>query len=140
MIYLRKLNESLIAYSGPAMGTTWFNANGWIAYSGNLPLNRLDIVDGIVVELPEPPQTHDWQDKELFIDALYALMPPATISDVLRDAEATKSAVAGVALLTTDAAPGNSIDLMDARVAQWLAIGGLTVAQVREKMEELANG
>lgn len=138
-MYIKKIDGVMIGYTGPAMGATWTATNGWLWYDGVLPLDRLDIVDGAVVELPEPPQTHDWQDKQIFINALYALIPPETIARVMADAEVLKGAVAGMALLTTDKAPGNIIDMLDPLVTQWLAIGGLTVEQVKAKMEELSN-
>lgn len=37
----------------PFMGAAWYAANGYLGYAGTLPLSRLDIVDGAVVELPE---------------------------------------------------------------------------------------
>ena len=47
--------------------------------------------------------------------------------------------IAGLALLTSDAAPGGQIDLMDPRVPVWLAAFGLTLEAVRAKMDELAE-
>lgn len=80
----------------------------------------------------------EWVNKELFVNAVYALVPAEAIPAALSDAETAKAAIAGMALLTTDAAPGNQIDISDPRVAQWLAVSGVTVELVKMKMEELA--
>lgn len=132
-------SNRVIEYRGPGMGQTWFMAHGWIEYAGSLPLSRLDIVDGVPVELPEQEVVpRDWQDKERFIGALYALVPADVIVAVMSDAETLKGAVAGMALLTTNAAPAGMIDLLDARVVQWLEPTGLTIEQVKHKMEQMA--
>lgn len=85
------------------------------------------------------PDPREWVDKELFVNAVYALVPAEAIPAALAEAETAKAAIAGMALLTTDAAPGNLIDISDLRVAEWLAISGVTIEQVKAKMEELAN-
>lgn len=86
----------------------------------------------------EPPvDNHNWVDKELFVNAAYALVPAEAITSVLADAETAKGAVAGMVLLTTAAAPGNMIDANDPRVEQWLSVGGVTVEQVLNKMMEI---
>ena len=85
------------------------------------------------------PDTREWVDKELFVNAVYALVPAEAIPAALAEAETAKAAIAGMALLTTAAAPGNQIDISDERVAQWLAVSGVTVEEVRIKMNELAN-
>ena len=56
-MYIRKENGSIIAYTGPSIGRTAMLDAGWILYSGDLPVSRLDIVDGAVIELPEPEPT-----------------------------------------------------------------------------------
>ena len=92
------------------------------------------------VEPPTPePDTREWVNKELFINAVTALVPAEAIPAALADPAAAKAAIANMALLTTDAAPGNQLDISDPRVAQWLALSGVTVEQVREKMKELQN-
>ncbi len=54
MRYLKKVKEDTTEHFGRFMGASWYAANGWIAYDGALPLSRLDIVDGEIVELTEP--------------------------------------------------------------------------------------
>ena len=66
-------------------------------------------------------------------------IPAEAIPTALAEAETAKAAIAGMALLTTAAAPGNQIDISDPRVAEWLAVSGVSVEQVKAKMEELAN-
>lgn len=57
----------------------------------------------------------------------------------LQNPETFKQGIAGLALLTSDAAPGGQIDLMDPRVPAWLAAFDLTLEAVRAKMEESAE-
>lgn len=54
MRYIRKNNDIIEEYTGPGMGDAWHAANGYTAYTGALPLSRLDIADGAVIELPAP--------------------------------------------------------------------------------------
>lgn len=117
----------------PKLATT-MTAAGWIAYDGILPTSRLSIADGAVVELPEPPATTEWVSKEAFVAALSALVDAATLQASIADAAALKTGVMGLALLTTDAAPGGVINLLDSRVEPWLATYGLTLDQVRLQM------
>lgn len=56
-MYVKKENESVIAWNGPSLGRTAMLEAGWILYTGTLPTSRLDIVDGAVIELPEPGPT-----------------------------------------------------------------------------------
>lgn len=89
------------------------------------------------------PETdnREWVDKELFVTAVYELVPAEAILAALADAETAKAAIAGIGLFATGAAPGNSIDISDPRVAQWLGISGVTVEDVKAKMRELVvNG
>ncbi len=88
---------------------------------------------------PEPEPAEDWADKELFIDALYALVPAATVAAVMQSPDALKAGIAGLALLTTNAAPGGMIDLKDSRVAEFAGLLGVTVAQIKAQMVELQN-
>ena len=85
---------------------------------------------------PRPETTSEWVNKEQFLDALYALVPAEQLAAKLQDPESFKAGIMGLALLTTNAAPGGMIDLLDERVAEWLAVFGLTLDQVREKMNE----
>lgn len=140
MRYIRKINgyveESPIP---PYRGAEYYAAHGYLRCDSTLPLSRLDIVDGEIIELPEPEPTEEWVDKEAFINALYALLPAEYLTAALRDPEAFKQGIAGLALLTTNAAPGGLIDLMDPRVPVWLAAFGLTLEAVRAKMKEPAE-
>lgn len=54
MRHIRKNNGVMEEFSGPGMGDSWYAANGWILYAGMLPLSRLDLADGTVIELPAP--------------------------------------------------------------------------------------
>lgn len=86
----------------------------------------------------EPVQdTREWVDKEVFVNAVYSLVPAEVIPTVLADPKTAKSAIASMVLLTTAAAPGNMVDIDDPRVAQWLSVSGVTVDEVKQKMEEL---
>lgn len=136
MRQIRKINDAMEEYCGPAMGDTWYAGNGYIGYSGDLPLSRLDVVDGVVIELPEPEPNSKWVPISSFIEALYALIPAEQVAAVLQNAEALKPALAGLALLSSDAAPGGMIDLLDNRVAEWLALVNLTLDQVRSAMQQ----
>lgn len=137
MRYIRKINDTLDESPiPPYRGVEWYVARGYLRYDGALPLSRLDIIDGTIVELPEPEPAAEWASKEAFIDALYALVPAEQLTAVLQEPEKLKQGVAGLALLTTDAAPGGLISLLDPRVPAWLAVFGLTAEAVREKMAE----
>ena len=79
----------------------------------------------------------EWVDKEKFVNAVYALVPAEAIPAVLADPETAKDAIVGMTLLTTDAAPGNMIDIADPRVSAWLSVSGVTVEQVKEVMANM---
>ena len=64
---------------------------------------------------------------------------PPQLAVALQNPETFKQRIAGLALLTSDAAPGGQIDLMDPRVPAWLAAFDLTLEAVRAKMEESAE-
>lgn len=135
MRYIRKTSTGMMEeYFGRPVRGAWYTENGYIGYSGDLQLSRLDIVDGVVIELPEPEPTAEWVPISAFIGALYTLIPAETVAAVLQNPEALKPGLAGLALLSSDAAPGGMIDLLDSRVAEWLALVNLTLEQVREKM------
>lgn len=78
----------------------------------------------------------DWASKESLITAAYALIPAEAIASVMTTPAALKDAIAGLALLASGAAPDGMINLADPRVAQWLALAGLTMEQVKTKMAE----
>ena len=86
---------------------------------------------------PQPQTSSEWVNKELFLSALYALVPAEQLAAKLQDPTAFKAGIMGLALLTTNAAPDGEIDLLDSRVAEWLAVFDLTLDQVRAKMSEL---
>ena len=134
MRYIRKTSTGMEEYCGPAMGDTWYAENGYIGYSGDLPLSRLDVVDGAVIELPEPEPTEEGVPISAFVIALYALIPAERVAAVLQNEAALKPALAGMALLSSDAAPGGMIDLLDARVSEWLALVSLTLDDVRNAL------
>lgn len=135
MRYILKTETGVVEeYHGAAMGDTWFEANGYIGYSGDLPLSRLDVVNGAVIELPEPEPTEEWVPISAFVMALYALIPAERVAAVMQNVEALKPALAGLALLSSDAAPGGMIDLLDARVSEWLSLVNLTLDDVRNAL------
>lgn len=131
MRQIRKNNDLMEEYLGPAMGYGWYEANGYISYAGTLPLSRLDIVDGEIVELPAPAPG-EWVNISDFVGALYELVPAETVAGVLQNPTSLKPAIAGMALLSSDAAPDGRINLADERVAEWLPLVGVTLEQVRE--------
>lgn len=123
----------------------WIKGNevftGSIVLDGYRIFNPSDeqlVSAGYVWQEPTP-DTREWVDKELFVNAVYALVPAEAIPAALAEAETAKAAIAGMALLTTAAAPGNQIDISDERVARWLAVSGVTVEEVRIKMNELSS-
>lgn len=131
MRQIRKNNDLMEEYLGPAMGIGWYESNGYISYAGTLPLSRLDIVDGEIVELPAP-DPGEWVNISDFVGALYELVPAETVAGVLQNPTSLKPAIAGMALLSSDAAPDGRINLADERVAEWLPLVGVTLEQVRE--------
>lgn len=86
---------------------------------------------------PQLQTSSEWVNKELFLSALYALVPAEQLAAKLQDPAAFKAGIMGLALLTTDAAPDGKIDLLDSRVPEWLGVFDLTLEQVRAKMSEL---
>ena len=54
MRYIKKIDNTVVEYIGPALGAEkWYIEKGWLPYGGNLPVTRLDVTDGMIVELPE---------------------------------------------------------------------------------------
>ena len=134
MRQIRKINDAMEEYHGAAMGDTWYAASGYIGYSGDLPLSRLDVVDGAVIELPEPEPTEEWVPISAFVMALYALIPAEQVAAVLQNEAALKPALAGLALLSSDAAPGGMLNILDERVSEWLSLVSLTLDDVRNAL------
>ena len=140
MRQIRKINDAVEEYHGAAMGDTWYAANGYISYAGDLPLSRLDVVDGAVIELPEPEPTEEWVPISAFVMALYALIPAERVAAVLQNQDALKPALAGLALLSSDAAPNGMLNILDERVSEWLALVDLTLDDVRNAMATINEG
>ena len=136
MRQIRKINDAVEEYHGAAMGDTWYGANGYIGYAGTLPLSRLDVVNGAVIELPEPEPTEEWVPISAFVMALYALIPAERVAEVLQNQDALKPALAGLALLSSDAAPNGMLNILDERVSEWLALVDLTLDDVRSVMQQ----
>lgn len=139
-MYIKSMNGKTVVYSGPSFGLAAMLAAGWIRHEGDEPVERLVIEpDGTVTVLPEfPVEPHEWVDTEELVSALYTVIPPAKVAEVLQQPEACKSAVAGMALLTSKAAPG-CVDLCDPRVAAFCALAGVTVDQVRAAIAKVSN-
>lgn len=54
MRYIKKIDNNVVEYVGASLGgDSWYIDLGYLPYSGSLPVSRLDIVNGAVVELPE---------------------------------------------------------------------------------------
>lgn len=54
MRYIKKIDNNVVEYVGASLGgDKWYIDLGYLPYSGSLPVSRLDIVNGAVVELPE---------------------------------------------------------------------------------------
>lgn len=54
MRYIKKIDNNVVEYIGASLGgDKWYIDLGYLPYSGSLPVSRLDIVGGAVVELPE---------------------------------------------------------------------------------------
>ena len=92
-----------------------------------------------VPEQPSEPLYHDAADKELFVMAVTALLPAEVIQQTLGNIEALRVAASGMMLMTTGAAPDNTVYLDDPRTYAWLSTAGLTIEQVKAKMAELAT-
>ena len=138
MFYIRKINgNDEYRPVSPYYGTAWYEDGGWMHYSGNLPQSRVTIEggtqgdDGItrggtITELPEPEPTEEWVAKRPFVSAITALL-----SDEVKAALATNwQTHEWIAKL-----PGDAVNLLDAEVSAFLTAAGLTLEQVREKME-----
>lgn len=85
------------------------------------------------IELPAP-DPGEWVNISDFVGALYELVPAETVAGVLQNPTSLKPAIAGMALLSSDAAPDGRINLADERVAEWLPLVGVTLEQVREAL------
>ena len=92
MRQIRKINDAMDEYRGPAMGDTWYAANGYIGYSGDLPLARLDVVDGVVIELPEPEPTPE----QIAYETQNALMQRVVAQAIPDDDDATALALSPI--------------------------------------------
>ena len=92
MRQIRKINDAMEEYHGAAMGDTWYTGNGYIGYSGDLPLSRLDVVDGAVVELPDPGPTPE----QIAYETQNALMQRVVAQAIPDDDDATALALSPI--------------------------------------------
>ena len=54
MRYIKKIDDNIVEYTGPALGgDKWYINLGYLPYDGDLPVARLDVENGTVLELPE---------------------------------------------------------------------------------------
>lgn len=54
MRYIKKIDNTVVEYIGPALGgDKWYINLGYLPYDGDLPVARLDVENGTVIELPE---------------------------------------------------------------------------------------
>ncbi len=53
--YIKKVNDKVVECTGDRMRQSWYADNGYIAYEGTHPIQHLDIVDGVPVEMEIPP-------------------------------------------------------------------------------------
>ena len=54
MRYIKKIDDNIVEYTGPALGgDKWYIELGYLPYDGDLPVARLDVENGTVIELPE---------------------------------------------------------------------------------------
>ena len=54
MRYIKKIDDNIVEYIGPALGgDKWYIELGYLPYDGDLPVARLDVENGTVIELPE---------------------------------------------------------------------------------------
>ena len=54
MRYIKKIDDNIVEYTGPALGgDKWYINLGYLPYDGDLPVARLDVENGTVIELPE---------------------------------------------------------------------------------------
>lgn len=139
MFYIRKINgNDEFRPVSPYYGTVWYEQYGWMLYSGNLSQSRVTIEGGTmdadnitrggtITELPEPEPTEEWVAKRPFIDAVTALLPNETKEALAANWE-THAYIAKL--------PGDQVDLLDPEIAKFLTAAGLTLEQVRTKMEE----
>ena len=59
MRYIKKIDDNIVEYTGHALGgDKWYINLGYLPYDGDLPVARLDVENGTVIELPdvEAPQ------------------------------------------------------------------------------------
>lgn len=126
-------------YIGPTLSPDTMTRKGYIPYYGRLSVDRLSVYyeNGVAVieELPEPAPTENWQSMSLFIGALYELLPADKLVEIMSTPELLKPAIAGMALLSSDLTQGGYIDLMNPKVAEFLALTGITLEQLETAMK-----
>ena len=121
--------DNMKFYTGPKKSPETMEADGFLPYHGMLPAERLSVVDGEIVELPEPPATEEWVYTKDFIHALASLITAEQLAAMMQDPDALKNGLIGLAQL-----PSDMVDLLDPRVEPWLIMTGLTVDQVRKAL------
>ena len=51
MRYIKKIDDNIVEYTGPALGgDKWYINLGYLPYDGDLPVARLDVENGTVIE------------------------------------------------------------------------------------------
>lgn len=114
-------------YAGnPKLNSTMLAA-GWLPYAGTLPLSRLSIIDGAVVELPEPEPAEEWYPRGVTVQAILSLIP-----------EEQRQAVASswetlfyIAQLTDE------VNILDPRVVEFGQGLGITAEMLRTAIAAL---
>lgn len=48
--YIKKVDDTVIEWTGDRKGENWFSDNGWLPYTGTKNIDWLHIVDNVVVE------------------------------------------------------------------------------------------
>ena len=127
MRYIRKIDGAMKeAPASPYWGAGYYLANDYLAYAGTVPLSRLDIVDGAIVELPALEATEEWVEKRPFVSAITALLTDE-VKAALAESWQTQAWIAKL--------PGDAVNLLDAEVSAFLTAAGLTLEQIRAEME-----
>ena len=127
--------DTMMFYTGPQRSAMTMALDGYLLYEGNLPAERLSVVDGTIVELPEPPVTEDWQSMSVFIGGLHTLISEDQLMQIMGNPSMLKDFVAGMALLSSDLTQAGEIDMMNPLVIEFASKVGLTVEQIKIAME-----
>ena len=128
MRYLKQFGDTIVEFQEPFPGRGDLLRGGWLEYNGVLPLERIKIEDGAIVELPEPAPTHEWHTKDVFVQAVTALIPEEQRQTVANQWQT----IWGVAQL-----PGDQVNLLDPRIPAFAAIVDLSMEAIRAKISEM---